>query len=294
MEVRVSRHGFWEGKGPECKTVRYTEYAPPYDDPERSLCNCTCTVKDRPVGEPHQVRQGITLSTVIDGVEIEARFGFDQINGEPRPDDTLNFSLWWLRNADTPDIYRRKDHAYFWFNKDRCKIEVTGTGGRHVDCTFANLYFGNQVDTSHLMDGRAKSWILDHLHEAPPDIVWIHDCHFGNEAFEPLKETDAELWRHVHQMVLDLREAARKFDDLDRSVEDIRAEILDSEFIETVFGLLARVFRAIIPAEVFKTTGIYEIAQRIDSQIYESTDKAEVAQHSEPSFTGWNGDNLIH
>ena len=298
MEVQVSRYHFWAGKGPGGTTARYTEYAPPCDEPEHAICNCTRTVKDRPEGEPYHVSQEITLYTVIDGVEVMARFGFAQTDGEPQPDDNLNFTLWWPRkNPDAPDAYgdkRKLDHAYFWFDKDHCKVEVTGTGGRYVDCTFANIYFGNKVDTSRLLNGLAKSRILDHLNEAPPDIVWLHDCHFGHEAFEYLKETDAELWRYIHQMVLDLRENARKFDDLERPVEDIRAEILESDYIDTLFGLLARAFRAMVPAEAFKTTSVYEIAQRLDSQIYESSEKARRAQHTEPSYTGCEEEVLVH
>lgn len=180
MNVTVERHSFF--KSPEGDHLRYTERSPQCPEEDHQICNCTKNVKDRPLGEPESVSQDIILTDTLENMTVEYSLKKQE------------FTFRW--EGPIP-----RSHAYFWFNDDRCPsrrlyVEVTVPGYGLVDHFFGHIFFGNDIDTSKLLNGHSPSKLID-LTSIKSDQVWAHVCHWGAEAIEMFTEENETyvLWQ---------------------------------------------------------------------------------------------------
>lgn len=211
----VRRNFFSTPKG----TLRFTEHSPEAIEHEDFECNCTKSVVLRPPGKPDQITQDIALV-------------------QEAPDYKLSFSLssLWYDFRFLPEIKvawsgkPEKRHAYFIFDcnniKNSIRIEITQPGYGRIGCFFGNLYFGNKVDISTLMNGHSTSRIIK-LKEIGPHQVWAHGCNFGKEAFGFLREcAETNRWRQAQDDVSEIRTLAAPFTaDLKSPVDALRQQV---------------------------------------------------------------------
>lgn len=171
MKIEVKRYSFF--KSSEGNNLRYTECSPFVECEDHQICNCTKNVKIKPEGAPFQISTSVSLSSDIDGKEMILE----------KNDRNYNYTIKW----DDKELER--PHAYFFHLKDGFKIEISKKGYGLVDCFFGNLYFGNTVDTSKLMNGHAPSKLTG-LSFLKPQDVWVYDCCWGNEAAKIFEDSE--------------------------------------------------------------------------------------------------------
>ena len=222
MNVQIDRiNWFPPDKG---QHVRYIEHSPRVDECDHSVCNCTKNVKERPEGEPISINQHILFKT--DGCELLLYSG------------TFWFTFRWPTPQGVTWIHEeeKRPHAYFMFNKNHVRSEITVPGYGRVDHFFGDIFFGNNVDISTLMNGHAPSNIVQ-LDKIQTDQVWAHNCHWGDEYMEFLNEnSETSGWR---QMIKDAEEVKKKTDwflvDTIPSVDELRSKVeLDTELLQLV------------------------------------------------------------
>lgn len=221
VRFKVDRCSFFEV--PHEPTLKYVEHSPFHEDEDHQICCCTKHIKHRPEGTPVSIQQGISIVGELDGRTFE----FDLTHN--------GLMYWWrwpeeMKGKFISKLEDRLDtHAYFWFGgNESCnhlKVEVGCPGRMHVDYLLGNVYFGNDVDISRLMNGHAPSRIVD-LKNIPSDQIWVHHCNWGKESIEFMmrnKEYD-DLWG-AHWAVHRLRHIVSAYSKFDISVDDIRQKV---------------------------------------------------------------------
>lgn len=180
-------------------TQRFTEHAPARDTAcDTQVCNCTVDVRERPVGIPKDVQRVVEMTQKVGEYEVRL-----SVFGEK-----VQFWMYWPMDPSKPfDSFRQgREHAYFWYNEatDNLQIEITGTGDGRADCFFGHLYFGNEVDVSHLMNGHSPSKIVFPV-SISSDALWMHACDFGEEAMRFLESDTRSEWHDYQKLCLYLK-----------------------------------------------------------------------------------------
>lgn len=261
MNLSVTRYEFY--RNPEGGTLRYTESFPPEDHTDHAVCNCTRNVTDRPTTDPDQVSQSVAWAGEIGPYKAEVHLNRNSLYSEV---SYPQFTLRWPGNPDSEEG-RKQNHAYFWWSKDRLDVEVTGTGDSYVDCSFGRVHFGNQVDTSRLMNGHSPSRIID-LSAFRPEDVWAHECSFGWESVVHLADgPEKDRWREARQDANRIAGIVRRLNSFVAPVSEVYkkveqrtelAALLDESFLWYVKVL-----------DGLKTTEMYRASQ----QAYRETHK---------------------
>jgi hypothetical protein len=229
MNVKVVRYNFFrQERGP---ILRFTEHSPACEEHDHQICNCTKNVKERPEGVPSSVNQNILL----ENKDNELIKSFSGITAEFSLSSLETTFRWELDEAikdglceDSP--VTKKAQAYFYFNRNEINnhisVTITLPGYGNVDCFFGHVFFGNDVDTSRLMNGHAPSRIID-LSKIKPNQIWVHDCNWGGEAVEFLKENEEfNLWWEIKNKVDNIKKMSEPFvNDKDISVDELRLRV---------------------------------------------------------------------
>lgn len=226
MSVRTERYSFYNTPN---GILRYSEHSPETFHADKQLCNCTKNVAGRPAGKPSSIQQYIKFE------QDRGRYAFElslDCRGFPW------FIFRWKAEADGwkfKDRFRDKSgmsQAYFMSDvnghKGNLSIQIDVPGYGRTDCFFGNLYFGNKVDISTLMNGHSPSRIVD-LRSIPDDQVWAHNCNFGKEAVMPLPECfETGQWRDVKKAVDAIsRSAAAYNQDFVSTMDGLRLQVWD-------------------------------------------------------------------
>ena len=185
MDFSVGQNSFWQTSS---GTLSFTEKSPPEERCEHQVCNCTRAVAERPDGAPTSVKQWTAWNMVIGPYR----------GGLSVRDRRAEFCFRWPAKEGNPEG-RKEDHAYFWFSPHRLQIEVTGTGGSNVDCSFGAVFFGNDVDISRFYNGHSPSGLVD-ITKLTPGSIWAHYCSGGQEAVAHMSNTDeAREWHKMYE-----------------------------------------------------------------------------------------------
>lgn len=259
MNLQLDRYSFWHTrKG----TLRHAEHSPPKADHEHQVCNCTKHVTERPEGEPDQIQPSVEWTAQMGKYRVRVTTGAGQVH----------FTLRWTR--DVPRVTRwgtdTEDHAYFWFNPEKChlQVEITGTGDNdEIDCSFGSVRFGNRADTSTLFNGHSPSRIVD-LTQIAPEAVWAHDCSWGHEAMDFVTEPEAAEWRRQFERAVLIRDTVGKYELRTTPLDELRQHLLDeaalAALIDEGFLYLVRM------AETFTTTGLYRVTKAVKQRAREA------------------------
>lgn len=194
--INVKRYSFF--KGPRGENIRFTEHSPHVQEHDHAVCDCTKNVSERPKGEPKQVTQEIIF--------------IHEPIGELRPTFTLCdqwLTFFWGAEPERTEsghimASTPYSHANFRFRHRReHSVEITivpsdvGTIERIGDAFFANLFVGNRIDISTLMNGHSPSRIVD-LSKIKETDVWVHKCFFGDEAMRVFADCEeSRTWQCV-------------------------------------------------------------------------------------------------
>jgi len=195
VDIRVERRSFF--RNPDGGTLRFVETSPEQDRCEKQICNCTKDVVERPLGDPFEVRQDVTLHG-----EMEGR-GF--VQGQC----SFEFNL-----SDPGVTYRwgADHHAYFSFGGDmemgasaneyhrtigapmkRLRMEIARPGYGLTGYFFGHLFFGNEINIDVLANNSYRSKLVN-LDKIPKDAIWAYESSWGGEAMEILSpEAKGEL-----------------------------------------------------------------------------------------------------
>jgi hypothetical protein len=246
----VNRNSFFRGpKG----TLIFSESWPPQPRHEHQICNCTREVCERPVGTPNQVKQAVTLS------------------GEEGLPWDFNLGSGWLTfRWGEPDEkgHRPHDpHAYFMFVDKRVRLELCEPHTLedirdHV--FFGNLYWGNRIDISQMMNGHSPSKVVD-LSSIGPDDFWTHECNWGKEAFSLVQGPEIAMWRDLIEQATRIRVEVSPFThNRNSSVEDIYHKVEGQPFLQ----LADEIRRTLQPLVLdFKTTEIFRVCKELQARV---------------------------
>jgi len=243
--LRVSKLMFFANE--EGGTLRFIEHAPvdAHESTDHEICGCTRSVSERPKGKPFEVRPEIVLHARRDPFTIEFdltslwvtfKFGGPKHGASVGSLPAVEGAAHPGRRRVTGEFYGIKvePHAYFMFGfgDGPLRIEITLPGYGLTDVLFANVYIGNQIDTTRMMNGHAPSRIVD-LSKIGPDDVWVHESSWGLEAMRTLPPSDAKLFREMNDDMKALRERIRPYA-LDMvegaaSVEEVRRRVMEDE-----------------------------------------------------------------
>jgi len=264
MEVKVIRYMFFLDPS-DGRNLRFKETAP-YEPPcDHSICGCTKEVAVRPEGEPVGTRQQVVLSqTLKDNCTVEMVFEGDTI--------WVTFQFPMSRPSEK-DPERKIDHAYFHFSPHKCTVEITGTGEGFVDCSFAHLYFGNEVDTSRFFNGHSPSRPafggVD-LKDIRPEDVWVHYCKWGHEAYEIFKGPSVNIWNNIYRMAKSLGDTIAEMNVLTSSVGDVRDFILSRQngysepLVNWLFQPLVIYLAWFVPADEYLRSALSSYANAVE------------------------------
>lgn len=258
MNVSVIRHSFFSGpRG----TLRFTERSPSQEnDGDHQVCNCTQHVTTQPTGTPHYINQTIEITVEADPYSVQLRLSQEH----------AYFTIWGPKTGARHD--RSQEHAYFWFTPRYLRVEVTGTGDHDdLDVTFGNVYWGNQIDTSRMMNGHSPSRIVD-TRQIGADQIWAHDCCFGDEAIEFFQDGN-DFWWNIRNQVDDLVRMAKRQNVLDGDVDLIRSNVESDRPIQTVFGSL--VAKLLDTVKHMKDTELYQVCYKVDRFRIKDPSKSE-------------------
>lgn len=284
--INVKRYSFF--KGPRGENIRFTEHSPHVQEHDHSVCNCTKNVAERPKGVPKQVTQ-------------EVIFIHEPI-GELRPTFTLCDQ--WLTFFWGPEPERTESghimastpysHANFRFHHRERGVEIAivpsdvGTIERIGDAFFADLFVGNRIDISTLMNGHSPSRIVD-LSAIKDSDVWVHKCFFGDEAIRVFADgEEARTWQRVMadmELISSRMDLYRK--DFSDPIVELRQRIekdtllLDttSSVIKTLAPIVEQAKAHSIPA-LLDHTELFRLGNEVKQSVYPKKEKSHGNQEA--------------
>ena len=273
-ELQVTRYSFFKG---DTQTLRFAEHAPPKDECNHPICNCTRHVAERPAGEPHQVTQSIILTkdAPYKKTEFDLSTGWLTFRWDLSPEDEKKCVSTWRREDED-------HHAYFMFNhKQRSvRIEIAVPGYPPGDYIFPHLYMGNQIDISTFFNGHSPSTVVD-LSKLSTEDVWIHENGFGTEAILIYDDNDeARDWRQTLAKMERLAQLMSPYQiqnypltgkTLTWSVEDVLLEVQENHEIAKVADSIIEYCSSLV--SIFKTTDLFRLQQKIDQKVHPNTHK---------------------
>ena len=273
-KLSVRRYSFFNGK---TQNLRFTEHAPPKDECDHPICNCTCNVAVRPAGEPHQVTQSIifTKDTPYKATEFDLSTGWLTFRWDISPEDKKKCVSKWRREDED-------ERAYFMFNhKQRSvKVQMPVYGYPPGDHIFPHLYMGDQIDISNFYNGHSPSTVVD-LSKLSTEDIWLHDSNFGTEAMMIFDDNgEALAWRQTLIKMERLAQLMSPYQienypltgkTLTWSVEDVRQDIQDNKEIAEVADSIIEYCSSLVG--IFKTTDLFKLQQRMDQKLHPNTYK---------------------
>ncbi len=226
--VRVYRNNFYLVND---RYESFHEDSPPTPNKHKSICGCTCAVDERPKGIPDQVQQGIYLESKIDSkyqlsIEMKA--------------EGIHYTLRWQGIAD--EYNNKTKHAYFWFYKDKnqVKVEIYKDGyDEGLGYVLGNIYFGNRVDTSAMVNGWLPSEVI-RLEDFKEDDVWTHDYGYYASPSSGVKEViskfdlrgETVMWLGYHNFLKSVADEIKPYaEDFQTDVAVIRENVEKLEFV---------------------------------------------------------------
>ncbi len=253
--LTVEQHSFFDSP---TGVQRFSEYWPPrpHLTQDHQICNYTRQVCERPEGIPNEVDQKIILSG-----EEGLPWDFNLVSG------WLTFR-WGMPNEKGQRPH--DPHAYFMFGpsggNNGLRVEVV-TPHIHEDFlehTFlGDLYLGNKIDTSRLINGHSPSKIVN-LSSINPDDLWTHVCWFGKESFSFICGSEAEMWKGLIEKSRNVRAGAKLYLYGHRySVEEIYRKIEGRPFLQ----LADEIRRALQPLALnISTTKFFKICKEFQAR----------------------------
>jgi len=244
--IRVERHTSY---ATSTGLLQYSEHCPESEHLNVRICNCTTDVSERPEGKPSHVVQDVTLS------------------GES----------WEFRLASMSFIYRWKDatgkikfspHTYFTFGNGGRSIRMEVISADYESdilnprkAFFGNLYVGPQIDTSQMMNGHAKSRVVDPGRIGPSD-VWMHTCNFGKEATGPVFKK--EFWLELTNLAEELHSIPTQYlTDIESPVESVYERVKsNARFLQLVDEIQTRL-STIAPMDGFQKTEAFRVGVKL-------------------------------
>ena len=245
--MKVKRYNWFDING---QTTRWTESTSNESECDHQVCNCTKSVKDRPEGIPEAINTHVSDVFTIGDVSID----LDLL-------PSFWFRIYWtdVKNCNAP-------HTYLMLNRDGFRVEHYSKGWSNVDYFFGNIYFGNRVDISKLMNGHSPSRVIE-LHKLRAQDVWIHDCNWGKEDYkvmEPGVEANT-LWWTLYSMALYVQQRATKQINDSKSVDTIRHNLeCDYGLNGDIWNLVQDTYRVF--AE-FENTNFFKLQTEIRDNI---------------------------
>ena len=285
--INVKRYSYF--KGPRGENIRFTEHSPHVQAHDHAVCDCTKNVAERPKGTPKQVVQEIIF--------------IHEPIGELRPTFTLCdqwLTFFWgaepertesgMIMASTP-----YSHANFRFrHHGERSVEIAivpsdvGTIERISDAFFANLFVGNRIDISTLMNGHSPSRIVD-LSAIKDTDVWVHKCFFGDEAMRVF--ADGEETRTWQRVMADMELIESRVDLYRKDSSDPIAELhqriekdallLDttSSVIETLAPIVEQAKAHPIPAALDHTE-LFRLGNEVKRSVFPKKEKSHGQQEA--------------
>lgn len=218
MTLNVTRHSFFNT---EEGFVKYTETSPNCDKKEHQICNCTKIVTERPIGSPHSIQQYVKLLGEYSGRTFDFTLTENFF--------TLNY--YWKESIGRPSAYFRFNHVSSGGGKlnNSLSIEISKPGYGVLGFFMGHVFFGNNIDTSNLFNGRLPSRIVD-LSLIKQNDIWSHYCK-NKEAmsvFNDCRET--REWWMLKTRVDRIIEITKPYNDTDLgSVDDVRSVLENNE-----------------------------------------------------------------
>jgi hypothetical protein len=172
--------------------------------------------------------------------------------------DHLQFNIRWKEDGLI------NPHAYFWQNPYQLKVEISkkGCSFDNVECFLGDLFFGNKVDISTLMNGHSHSKVVD-LSSIDSKDLWVHRCTWGIEAMKILpQDEEFKNWWKFYNDSEELNKKIEPYLSLDFSVDKIRniveKDSLILTSIEKKFKFLDSIITNISETNLFKLNIIVE------------------------------------
>lgn len=226
--------------------LQYSEYWPPHEHQDQQICGCIREVKERPEGNSDHVNQDICFS-----------------------DDSSEFRLASMLFHFREKTKQFNPHSYFVFEDGgrSVRIEVT----TH-DCDqdilnprkafFGNLYLGNSIDTSRLMNGHSPSRVVD-LSKIKSQDIWMHHCEFGDEVMARITGPEVQLWTRIFELAQDINHISGPIlSDHSGSISSIHEKVSTSRLP----SLVDEIRQLIIPMstmESFQKTSVFETGSEL-------------------------------
>jgi hypothetical protein len=196
ISYEIKRYSFF--KDTSGGNLRYTEFSPNKVCKDHKICNCTKQVAIRPEGIPLSINTEAVIHYNID----DNRKADWTIRSSALENNSWNsifkFKGYWGDWEEKPFGFTRNEitgeyiqdiekYAYFSREKDGFKIGIPKKGYGLTNHFFGNLFFGNIVDISKLMNGHSPSEVIK-LQELTAEDIWVHDCNYGHESMIILKD----------------------------------------------------------------------------------------------------------
>lgn len=270
--IKVSRHLFF--KKPGSKTLSYEESAPAPEHKceDHDVCGCTRAVSERPEGEPESVKQSLRF----DGEQDFPPYFWSFELTSPW------LTLRWEKDEKTGKV-KADPHAYLTFGRNSLHVEYVEPYKITADIDdfsdhafFADMYLGNDVDTSTMMNGHSPSRIVD-LSKIKKDALWLHHCAWGNEAMAFMEGAETVLWKGLFEWNDQIQRIIRPFKtDFLTPVEELRSKLERPELIEYVDAIRDMGCQTL---RCFRKTDAFRISNTIKEQAQALDKKARETEH---------------
>lgn len=232
--VSVERSSFYNTAS---RTLRWTESSPTQDH-QHFECNCTKNADSKPDWEPNEVKQGLEVK---DGDAIYVLTS-----------DCLVF-----------ENFARAPHGYFRFHPNQYSVNIEVVRSDD-DVHFAHLFYGNEIDSSCLMNG---SWPTTLDLECVAHKLWLHGCFWGEESLRLLPQGAPEhnTWIEAMAIHRHIRKASASYcNDLTTPVDELRQKIEANKYLLQEVSKLATLLRPIYTH--YEKTACCCLTQEIDQE----------------------------
>lgn len=223
------------------------------------VCDCTQCINTQPVEKPIHTQQYFTYEKSTPKYNIKASLlDLRLVFTWHTPNTNLQKEIYaipentgWFDSNKNPN-----SHAYFTLNNNSIRFEITLPGYQLVDCFMGNIYFGNNIDISKLMNGHSQSKIIQ-LDKIDPDSIWCHSCSLGNESMKTFNNDNEETqWWNLKNDLLILKEWVDLFEFDKRPVEELQKHLSTiseiPNIIENQILFLTHIIENLTQTELFR------------------------------------------
>jgi hypothetical protein len=200
----------------------FSETAPPSECIEHSVCGCTRYVAKQPENvDVGQIKISLSLNSVEQHdafhkgeLSIAAHLGGFYFYSDKIEEDTKRDSIWCC-------VGPFERHVYLFIHENRLRFEYYIPDYGIVDYMFVNVFRGNAVDRSTLMNGHSPPKIDTTV---PTDHqLWSYVCFFGKEQFTLLSDDKLQQTIDLGNEMLDTLSKIHVH--RDSEVEDIYKQV---------------------------------------------------------------------